>query len=421
MPGWQVSSSGFELQILSDRVILTPPYPGKTRGGLWTEKAVDTETWSAEVAFRASGQESGTGNLNIWFAKDKAPIFLDSLYTVGSFDGLILTIDQYGGHGSIRGFLNDGTQDFRSHSSLESLAFGHCNYAYRNLGRPSTLKITSHDGLTVSVDDQLCFSSPHISLPSSYYFGVTASTSDNPDSFEIKKFAVTTGIPHTHDNVLKGMPAQARSPESSNAPLQKLDRFPGSPEAVPDTIPDDIKSSEAQFADLHNRLQGLTHQVANIFSEFEQLGRKMEERHLQIMAGMPSIPHDKLDGLGRRLEGLERNIDQVRRDVEGRDYKDRLDTLNHAIESVKSGMTESLPESIGSSKCPSSTNLLEYPLTYHYSDARLFTTHRHFCVHCLRRTDHVCWSIHSLQTAAGEYAQEIFVKSCICIASIPTA
>ena len=236
---------------------------------------ITSETWSAEIDFRASGQDTGSGNLQFWFAKDKSKVSIDSVYTVGNFDGLALVIDQYGGRGGgVRGFLNDGSENFRVHGSLESLAFGHCDYSYRNLGRPSKLRVKSQNGLQVSIGDRECFSSDQISLPSGYYLGLTASTAEQPDSFEIQKFIVTSGIPHEHQNVLKG------GAPASQPPLQRLDKLPGLPGVLPDKMAEEVKGTEEQFADLHNRLQGLTHQIANIFSEFEQMGRKMEDRPL---------------------------------------------------------------------------------------------------------------------------------------------
>ena len=345
LPGWHVSSSNHHVQLLSDRIVLTPPVPNNAKGALWTENTIESETWSAELEFRASGQETGSGNLQVWFVRDKAAIGVDSVYNVGNFDGLALVIDQYGGRGGmIRGFLNDGSQNFKDHSSLESLAFGHCDYSYRNLGRPSKLRISSQNGLSVSIDDRECFSSNKITLPSDYYFGLTASTADQPDSFEMYKFIVESGIPHEHRNVAKGTPPQ----------LQRLDKFPGAPEAVPDSVADDFKSQEDQFADLHNRLQGLTHQVANIFGEFDQLSRKLEERHNQVMGGMPSMPHDKLDNLNRRMDNIERTLDQVKRDVEGKDYREHLNQLNQAIAKVQGGLTDTLPDNIN--RCKSSSH-----------------------------------------------------------------
>lgn len=63
----------------------------------------------------------------------------------------------------MRGFLNDGTTDYKSHRSVDSLAFGHCDYPYRNLGRPSTVRLKHTKSIfEVTVDDKLCFSTDKV-------------------------------------------------------------------------------------------------------------------------------------------------------------------------------------------------------------------------------------------------------------------
>ena len=60
--------------------------------------------------------------------------------------------------GSIRGFMNDGSLDYKNYHSVDSLAFGHCDYAYRNLGRPSKLRIRQEaNKFEVNIDDRPCF------------------------------------------------------------------------------------------------------------------------------------------------------------------------------------------------------------------------------------------------------------------------
>ncbi|KAK0790744.1 hypothetical protein LTR91_015121 [Friedmanniomyces endolithicus] len=359
LPGWSLSGDNHQVQLLSDRIILTPPYPGNARGAAWTDETVPSDDWTADFLFRASGQDMGTGNLNIWYTKDKDQIGTNSVYTVNSFDGLVLVIDQYGGTGGkIRGFLNDGTQNFKAHSSLESLAFGHCDYSYRNLGRPSNIRISNRNGLSVFVDDKECFRTDRVTLPSGYHFGLTAATADNPDSFEVSKFTVSSNSPSqpqhlNHPAARSGLPPT----------LEKLDRFPGSPEAVPDKPADEIKSQEDQFADLHNRLQGMTHQVANIFGEFDILQRKIEEKHEALMNALPSTaggsaasgsdqqvqPRDNtaaINEIRRKMEGMERVLQHIQRDIEGKDYKEHINGLQMAVDGLKGGLTEHLPDTV---------------------------------------------------------------------------
>lgn len=54
--------------------------------------------------------------------------------------------------------MNDGSIDYKNHHSVDSLAFGHCDLAYRNLGRPSSIQIKQEaNSFEVVVDHRQCF------------------------------------------------------------------------------------------------------------------------------------------------------------------------------------------------------------------------------------------------------------------------
>lgn len=167
VPGWRLGGHDRRTpEVYSDRITLTPPYPGNLRTSLWTERTVQTAEWTADVEFRASGPERGSGNLQIWYAKDgEKEVGSASMYTIGQFDGLVLVVDQYGGHGgSIRGFLNDGTKSFKDHHQVDTLAFGHCDFAYRNLGHFTHLSMRqSRDEFSVEVEGHPCFKTHKVS------------------------------------------------------------------------------------------------------------------------------------------------------------------------------------------------------------------------------------------------------------------
>jgi mannose-binding lectin 1 len=98
IPNWKLLGDPIQPEILSNKVILTPPAVGNQRGAAWSEKTLDHTEWTTDVDFRASGPERGNGNLQIWFTKDGlAQVGSSSLYTAGKFDGLALVIDTYGG------------------------------------------------------------------------------------------------------------------------------------------------------------------------------------------------------------------------------------------------------------------------------------------------------------------------------------
>jgi mannose-binding lectin 1 len=357
IPGWHLSGEKHTPQLLSDRIILTPPVPGGTRGAVFAETPVTQPEWVVETEFRASGQDRGSGNLNFWFVdKGRSAVGQSSIYTVSKFDGLALVVDQYGPRGgSIRGFLNDGSANFKDHHSVDSLAFGHCDYVYRNLGRPSKLRIENGPhGLRVDIDGTPCFHSEKINLPPGYFFGVSAAAADNPDSFELYNF-----IASTTDSITREEPG---SRQNQGSHVEKLDKFPGIPEALPDTDASTIKAEADKFADLHNRLQGMTHQIANMFGELERMSRQMNDRHAELMAKLGAnnvadssdkpqqTNSDALLPLSRRIENIERIAYAIQRDVEGKDYREHLSNLQQSIEGVRGGLTEHLPETISHSK-----------------------------------------------------------------------
>lgn len=71
--------------------------------------------------------------------------------------------------------MNDGTLDYKNYHSVDSLAFGHCDYPYRNLGRPTKLQI-KQEGNTfeIIVDNKLCFSTDKVYLIAWRLWGITA-------------------------------------------------------------------------------------------------------------------------------------------------------------------------------------------------------------------------------------------------------
>ena len=68
---------------------------------------VSQSEWVAELEFRATGPERGGGNLQLWYAKEgRLNIGTSSVYTAGTYDGMVLVIDPYGGKVQISQELN---------------------------------------------------------------------------------------------------------------------------------------------------------------------------------------------------------------------------------------------------------------------------------------------------------------------------
>ncbi|KAM7207343.1 protein EMP47 [Naviculisporaceae sp. PSN 640] len=340
IPNFSLSGNPGHPELLSNKVILTPLMPGNQRGAVWADRTNQHQNWITDVEFRASGPERAGGNLNIWLAKDGPHVVgTSSLYTVRKFEGLVLVVDQYGGSsGMIRGFLNDGNTDYSVHHNVDGLAFGHCVFPYRNLGRPAQIKLRQTDAkFSVEVDSHLCFESDKIRIPTGYNFGITAASADSPDSFEVFKLVVLTEENHSHSSSghegASGGYAQAHDPPKNNNNQQQQQHYGRSGQAASNQVPDDpydnkipdedadkITSSKAQFADLHNRLQSVNHHLSTIFRQQAQYQSVGEQRHeeLSIMIGELKGLLTKLDTLSSiesKIQALENDIRSVRRDV----------------------------------------------------------------------------------------------------------
>lgn len=376
VPAWKLIGQDYTPEVLSDRVILTPPYPGNKRGAIWTEDKLQDVEWEANLYFRASGPERGGGNLQLWYAKDGAnQIGTSSLYTVDKFDGLVIVVDQYGGRGgTIRGFLDDGSKSYKGTTTVDTLSFGQCDYPYRNQGRFSvlTLKQTPND-FEVLIDQRPCFKSSKILLPPGYQFGITAASPENPDSFEVMQFTTSTTVSAAQKQAQGGMNSpdqqklqdqfrqQQQQQQGQGGEAQPGNAVPppvNSFKTMPDVLAESIKDQQQQFADLHNRIQVLSHQSDNMFRELAELGKKQQERQVEIMNR--AIPtHDNTLTMLQTLNRIERTLTDLQKAVDGKDFGERLAQLHNVITQSQSTLMEGLPQHMSSSEY--------YNITFYYA------------------------------------------------------
>lgn len=166
--GWKISGKDYTPELHSDRVILTPPWPANKRGSIWAEHAETNKEWEVEFEFRATGPETGSGNLQFWYVRSPShDVGYSSIYTVGKWEGVAIVATQYGTHGgTLRAYLNDGTLDFKSHHWVDQLSFGSCDFNYRNLGKFSKIKISqTFWNFAVEVDGKECIRTHKVCEP----------------------------------------------------------------------------------------------------------------------------------------------------------------------------------------------------------------------------------------------------------------
>ncbi|KAH0538149.1 hypothetical protein FGG08_005257 [Glutinoglossum americanum] len=273
--------------------------------------------WAASLQFRVNGPEGGDGNLHIWYEREgRMRVGTSSIYTIDKFDGLALVIDAYGGKGgSIRALLNDGSTDYKSVHNVDSLAFGHCDFQYRNLGRLVEVKlIQASDHLRLDVDGRQCFTSNTIKLPHDYYFGITAASASNPDSFEVFSFAVNSDV-HISNDDNKGQ-------------QQTQDQ-----------------TQTKQFAELNNKIDELTRMISRIQDQTLKLSQVSAESREELSKNRNSI--DRLAQLNIKIETIERVAYAIKADIEGRDYRDHLSSLQQTVKDHHSSLMVHLPKTMG--------------------------------------------------------------------------
>lgn len=244
--------------------------------------------------------------------------------------------------------MNDGSVDYKTHPAVDSLAFGHCDFSYRNLGRSSTIQIrqdTHH--FEVVIDHRQCFftdkvcskeSHSHMSLkdsqvrlPSDYSFGISAATAETPDSFEAFKFTLTT-LPSTpqQDNQAQQAPTGTALP------------------TLADALASSFKSQDSQFEDLHNRLQVLAHAMDALYREITKLAKESEGRHQQLVQN--SLVTEKLNAMDQKILTIESTV---------REYPGQFANLQRILKESHSKLTVGLPEHMTESKDPPNLQTLK--------------------------------------------------------------
>ncbi|KAI9894764.1 MAG: hypothetical protein M1814_002121 [Vezdaea aestivalis] len=333
-------------QVLRDRVILTPPAVGNRRGAIWAETRSTSLLFSASLFFRASGPERGNGNLQLWYTSNgHFTTGSSSIYSTAAFDGLAILISTSAGTaGQIRAFLNDGTVDFKAHHNVESLSFAHCDFSYRNLGVFSMLTVIQ-DGKTlkVTIDGKPCIETDKVRLPIGNYFGVSAASAEIPDSFEVSKFTVSAPPGHVPGEMPKGdvpPPSQHHDAQFATNPHETRASPP------PPPPPAGGAGAGSDLASLQEQVKALSTQLTNIQASLAQINNVAGDRHVELLRHS-RVPHEQLNGMDSRMVAVERQIQRVRDDIEGKDYKKHLDEIRVAVKEGQDRMLEGLPRDLG--------------------------------------------------------------------------
>lgn len=261
----------------------------------------------------------------------------------------------------------------------------------------------------------VCFQTPKVALPLGNVFGVTAATPDNPDSFELFKFVVTSG-------------AQAAAPPPQFSEQQQQQQ---------QQIPMETRSESHNQINL-GPLDDMYSRIQQIGQELSQIAQRSDERHQELLnsistsSGPSGSSSDsgssspqlnaRLDSIAERLLHVENLLSDLQRDNAGKDYRNQFTQLHKAIENSHVTLTEALHTSLFNS---TPLSLSPFPLlslyTILYYIARLTTSdtrsdNRHNPTHGplhLRRPRvpaRFGSGVYNLQASTEQYAEKVFVN-----------
>lgn len=245
--------------------------------------------------------------------------------------GLFLTANA-DGSGTLSGHLNDRSTEFAkldsaggnafsldrdfAKTAAETNAFGSCSIKYRNLGTPSSIKMSYNDGsLKVVHDDTLCFENYDLQLPSNYYFGASGQSGEFADSHELFGYTVTAG---SHEKTVK--PAPAASPGVVRKPLVTSSELPKNPDGSSVSIQQimqkltfDSDRMAAQIADMAKMKLAL--------ERIEAIMARLDGSITAMQHGVPSSdpnfsPKVVYEDLSKQIYAMEDKFVQMEKHIE---------------------------------------------------------------------------------------------------------
>lgn len=176
-------------------------------------------------------------------------------------------------------------------------------------------------------------------LPSGYYFGITAASAENPDSFESKGFIVSSKMQQ------QGSDSHHDSPTGyNNLPGTSQNNqgwyWVAEEDQVKDSPASSYKTEEARFQDLHDRITVLGHELNHLFLDLTTLKKEQEQRHEELIRLLSPI-YNHAESTRRMMEQVERLVKDVKNDVESKDYREHLNQLHHIVREGHATITNS--------------------------------------------------------------------------------
>ena len=109
---------------------------------------------------------------------------------------------------------------------------------------------------------------------------------------------------------------------------------------VKDSLASSYKTDEARFQDLHDRITVLGHQLNILFQDLTTFKKEQEQRHEELIRLLSPISNHT-ESTRRTMEQVERLVQDVKNDVESKDYREHLNLLHHVVREGHTTITNS--------------------------------------------------------------------------------
>jgi mannose-binding lectin 1 len=100
-------------------------------------------------------------------------------------------------------------------------------------------------------------------------------------------------------------------------------------------------------------MQAATHSINNVYRELVAVEKRLHDRHDEqaTKEPPPAFPISQFNLMDERLARIERIVLAIQSDVEGRDYKEHLTSLQQSVREAQTTLLDNLPQSMSQSKC----------------------------------------------------------------------
>ncbi|EPY53880.1 lectin family glycoprotein receptor [Schizosaccharomyces cryophilus OY26] len=189
-------------------------------GALWANTPLSDVSWRMQTSYVAQASEQEAVKFGTWYTStpsSEGPIYGSS----DGWDGLLISQElDPTGKLIIRAVLNDKSISMAQFSDPDLLAFAKCTFeGMSNKLILADLAYSEQDGLSLTVNQQTCFSTKEVLLPKGYYLGVSSATSSMKESIALSNINV---LDSGHFITNQPLPQPEQQEERQEAPVVQM-------------------------------------------------------------------------------------------------------------------------------------------------------------------------------------------------------